>query len=288
MNISVIIPTYNRVHLLERCVDTLLAQSHPPHTYEIIIVDDCSTDGTRNYVSTLRHSTIRIYTLSKNQGPAAARNFGAQKAKYGILAFVDDDEEVPSDYLTTIARFFKLYPRGALTFRARAARPAKLWMRVHETCYPFDAPYIPALSMSKLEGLAIPRHIFLSIRGYTESFRLAEDTELLWRMKGMNIPVYLCTSVTLLHHEPERTFAMLKKKFSWGLQVCRLKKLYPEYPYPIPNTLSHALHYFMILPHGCFNHIRYARSFMHGMLTLPYYVLFRLAWIAGVLYGYRK
>lgn len=89
--VSVIIPTFNRVTYLERAL--LSVQKQSASCSEIIIVDDGSTDSTKNYVlkKTARDSRIK-YFFQENKGPAAARNLGILKSKYNYIAFLDSDD----------------------------------------------------------------------------------------------------------------------------------------------------------------------------------------------------
>lgn len=95
MLVSVIIPTYNRKHTIKRSIDSVLAQTY--HPLEIIIIDDCSTDGTMEYVDELYGDitdTNIIYVKNDNNvGPSASRNIGASYASGEYLAFHDSDDE---------------------------------------------------------------------------------------------------------------------------------------------------------------------------------------------------
>jgi glycosyltransferase involved in cell wall biosynthesis len=87
--ISVIIPTFNRSHLIKRCINSLLSQTLEPD--EIIIVDDGSTDDTRTVVE--RNFPKIGYYYQENKGISCARNLGIRMAKYEWLAFLDSDDE---------------------------------------------------------------------------------------------------------------------------------------------------------------------------------------------------
>ena len=89
MNISVIIPTYNRRHTLERAIDSVLSQTFKP--FEIIIVDDGSEDGTRNWVQEAYPSIKYIY--QPNNGVSSARNKGIRSSRGSWIALLDSDDE---------------------------------------------------------------------------------------------------------------------------------------------------------------------------------------------------
>lgn len=88
--VSVIIPTYNRAHMLEKSLKSVLAQTYP--WFEVIIVDDGSTDDTAELIKSYKDKRIRYYYREVNQGAAAARNYGLTKAENDFIAFEDSDD----------------------------------------------------------------------------------------------------------------------------------------------------------------------------------------------------
>jgi glycosyltransferase involved in cell wall biosynthesis len=92
-SLSVIIPTYNRAEVLAKALEGYLAQSSPALVQELIVVDDGSTDGTESVVREFfgRSSFPIRYLRQRNQGPAAARNFGVREAASALLLFSDSD-----------------------------------------------------------------------------------------------------------------------------------------------------------------------------------------------------
>ncbi|MBI4470320.1 MAG: glycosyltransferase [Acidobacteria bacterium] len=85
---SVVIPTYNRAHLLPQALESVFTQSFKD--YEIIVVDDGSTDGTLDYIRSL-NGDLKVLT-QPNRGPGAARNVGISVAKGDYVAFLDSDD----------------------------------------------------------------------------------------------------------------------------------------------------------------------------------------------------
>ena len=95
--VSVVIPTYNRADLLPRAVNSVLAQTFDD--YEIIIVDDCSADGTQEVIRRIEDVRVRAFRHSENSTGANARNTGIANAGGEYVAFLDDDDEYLSDAL---------------------------------------------------------------------------------------------------------------------------------------------------------------------------------------------
>ena len=97
--ISVIIPLYNKKATIKRTVESVLAQTF--QDFEIIIVNDGSTDGSAEVVENIRSDKIRIVHQA-NQGVSAARNRGLLEANYNWLALLDGDDEWHADYLESV------------------------------------------------------------------------------------------------------------------------------------------------------------------------------------------
>jgi len=95
--VSVIIPTYNRAELLNRAIESVLNQTYD--NTEIIIVDDASTDHTKQLIENLQNNRIHYIYNEKNMGASAARNIGIKKAKSQLIAFLDSDDVWHKDKL---------------------------------------------------------------------------------------------------------------------------------------------------------------------------------------------
>lgn len=110
MLISVIIPTFNRAHILKECLQALYQQDLPEKDYEVIVVDDGSKDETKEIVGSFHKKHNLTYLKQQNQGQGIARNHGVEKAKGKIVIFIGDDIIVTSDFLTQHLRYHLRYP----------------------------------------------------------------------------------------------------------------------------------------------------------------------------------
>lgn len=89
--VSIIVPTYNREKTINRAVQSILQQTYK--YYEILIVDDGSTDNTKEVIRKIEDDRIRYIRYENNQGVSHARNVGIQEARYDYIAFLDSDDE---------------------------------------------------------------------------------------------------------------------------------------------------------------------------------------------------
>jgi glycosyltransferase involved in cell wall biosynthesis len=107
--VSVIVPTHNRSALLEQTVNTLMAQDYPEDRWELILVDNASTDSTRDVTQELSVRFDNVTALDeKRKGAHFARNSGALAAKGEVLYFTDDDMLAEPSMLSEIVKGFEL------------------------------------------------------------------------------------------------------------------------------------------------------------------------------------
>lgn len=166
---SVIIPTYNRELLLRRAIESVLNQTYPH--FELIVVDDGSTDGTEKLVKEFQGVQ---YFFQDNRGVCKARNFGAEKATKEWLVFLDSDDELTSDSLT--AFFENITSNQQLSVFQSGVK--LIFPDAEKSEIPEKGKYNPPLS----GGFTIKKSLFDRINGYDESLKFAENTELFYRI----------------------------------------------------------------------------------------------------------
>ena len=96
---SIIIPTHNRRKILKKSLTALNEQIYPSNKYEIIVIDDGSSDGTKAMVENLNLAPKLIYRYQEQQGPAASRNHGIKLSQGQFIIFIDDDIIVTPDFI---------------------------------------------------------------------------------------------------------------------------------------------------------------------------------------------
>lgn len=103
--VSIVVCTFNRLDLLKGAVQTLLDQQVDASKYELIVVDNNSGDATGEFIRHTReqHKNL-VYTLEMKQGLSYARNHGLELSRGEYVAFVDDDVEVPDNYVATLVK----------------------------------------------------------------------------------------------------------------------------------------------------------------------------------------
>lgn len=105
--VSIITPSYNCKKYFKETFESVINQAYKD--YEWIIVDDCSTDGSFNYISDLikNHNNVKLFQTPKNGGSAVARNIGLKNASGKYVTFLDSDDLLDPNYLEEQIKFIK-------------------------------------------------------------------------------------------------------------------------------------------------------------------------------------
>ena len=185
--VTVIIPTYNRAALLERAIGSVLGQTW--RDFELIVVDDGSTDGTA--LLSVLHSDTRLRFLrnGKNRGVSHARNTGAQAASAPWIAFLDSDDEWLPTKLEKQLAWTNEHP-GAPIVQTR-----ELWIRRGKRVNPpkTHEKFAGDLFSASLDrcmitpsSVLLRRDLFETFGGFNESLPACEDYDLWLRVTCRN------------------------------------------------------------------------------------------------------
>ncbi len=127
--VSVVIPTRDRRDALERCLEALVAQTHP--SFEVVIVDDCSSDGTAEFLREFarKHPGLQLRWLRNetNIGANPSRNRGIRDAHGELVAFTDSDCVAESDWLEQLVRPFSDPRIGAVAGLVEMPPPSNIF-----------------------------------------------------------------------------------------------------------------------------------------------------------------
>lgn len=222
VEVSVIVPTFNRRKLLTRLIKSLFNQTMPEDRYEVVLVSDGSTDGTVEAVRAFQqqHRNLRLVE-QRNRGPAAARNAGVRASRGQYLAFTDDDCVVSQNWIEAIMAAFER--TGALAVQGRTSTDRSactpLTHQVHNPKGMYSAPTC---------NVAYRKSVFDSIGGFDESFPFPhdEDTDFAWRAEKLGQIVF-APEAHVLHPPRIQTLAV---RASWVRFLQSEFLLYAKHP----------------------------------------------------------
>ncbi len=198
--ISVVIPLYNKAAYIERAIQSVLAQSSPD--YELIIIDDGSTDDSSKMVQSITDSRIQLIQ-QRNQGECAARNRGIQEANYELIAFLDADDAWKPGFLKTILRLRSTYPNvGAYAVECEwqdtdiifvpdiPSLPPPPWEGIIPS-YFRSATYYASVTSS---SVAIPKYIFEDVGYFPKNVVIGGDLDM-WARIALKYPIVFSRNV---------------------------------------------------------------------------------------------
>jgi peptidoglycan/xylan/chitin deacetylase (PgdA/CDA1 family)/GT2 family glycosyltransferase len=200
IRISVIIPTYNRRHVLERTLPGVLAQDFPPQDYEVIVVMDGSTDDTAELLRDLKPKCSLRVLESQHLGAGAARNLGIRAAVGELVLFLDDDlittpglvrqhysAHAGADPSVVQGRMY-IAPDSSQTIIRNAIE--RIGVDYYARISPdmglrFPEGMSSVYVLSYLVNSSMPRDVLVRCGGFDEQFLAAEELDLglrLWKM----------------------------------------------------------------------------------------------------------
>lgn len=216
--VSVVVPTYRRPDLLERCLDALCVQVFDPTTYEIIVVDDDPAGSARPVVDACCARmtdvpAIRYLSAPDTQGPAGARNVGWRSARGALIAFTDDDTIPDPTWLRHGAAALLAEPSAAA-----AAGRIEVPLRPRPTDYERDAAGLAHAEFATANCF-VRRAALERVGGFDERFTRAwrEDADLMFALREHAGPIVEVEDARIVHPvRPAR----------WGASIGQQSKVY--------------------------------------------------------------
>jgi glycosyltransferase involved in cell wall biosynthesis len=214
--VSIVVPTRNRGHYLPDLLRNLLNLNYPE--FEIIIVDDCSTDNTRDL---LKDYPVRTILLNKSSGSANARNIGIKESKHDIIALTDSDCFVSRNWLNDLVPLLNEYDvvGGKVVFNDDIEKKLNPYIE-NETVIRKDSP----VNFLNTSNMVLNKEIWTQTRGFL-SYRL-EDVEFSWRLLQKDYKLYYIPKGLVIHQGIRTPFQNFKKYLQYGKSYSKLSYLH--------------------------------------------------------------
>jgi len=293
LNITVIIPTYNRKTQLKRCLESLRGQSIAKQFYEIIIIDDGSSDETHEvgkFFVELSQGHIK-YIRQKNQGPAGARNRGIDQAEGTIIAFIDDDCRAEKVWLEELIKGYE--DKGVGGTGGRIVSPLKETLA---DCYCAHVGLLetPKIKRNRVEyvitaNASFRKSVLKEIGCFTESFTFpgGEDPDLSDRVVKAGYRLLYNPSAVVYHYHRRTTATLRKTFFNYGMGkaifLLKNKKGFLAFLYQV-----FSLGWFFLLALKNTPSYLYATRGLKGFSYAFFDVYIRTVFRVGLIVGYFK
>jgi glycosyltransferase involved in cell wall biosynthesis len=208
LDVSVVIPTYNRERYLTKCLDYLFDQDYPPDRYEVVVVDDGSTDGTEAMVNAKKPACgLKYLRQPRTTGNGAAKNRGVLAAEGSVIVFIDSDAFAPPWYVREYAKSHRAHPHSIVDGPAVTLRDESMIDNP-----PLFAPKVKAMAAVDFFGQAFVnanasclREDFIKAGGFDEDFKKWQDLEMCQRLLKLGLKRFRNRKAYVLHFEAGRS-----------------------------------------------------------------------------------
>lgn len=200
--VSVVIPAFNSERFISNAIQSVFDQGYSP--IEVIVVDDGSTDGTKNEV--LKFGERIRYKYQVNSGPAAARNAGIASSRGDIIGFLDSDDIWPRGRLSLLLNKFKDDPSLDVVLGRVQVAAFSDATHVH--------PNLQKPHIAPLFGCGLFKcNVFAKVGLIDQSLRFSEDQDWFFRLKELGIHMVILRDVTLIRRKHDNS---MTEGVSWG------------------------------------------------------------------------
>jgi len=212
--VTIIIPTFNRRRWIGECLDSVRAQTY--QNIETLVIDDCSTDGTVEWLqSNPDYNFVKIHVQPKNGGASIARNTGIELARGELIAFIDSDDLLAPNHLEKAVAAFNAQENIGLfacdstliDSEGEVLYSGRTWHEIQSELknYPVRS------GRRKLEdvflfsnifpGFTFPKSVFDRVGNFDQTIFPMDDYDLMLRVAGAGYGVYYCHEPLALRRE---------------------------------------------------------------------------------------
>ncbi|MFC1648894.1 glycosyltransferase [Nanoarchaeota archaeon] len=227
--ISVIVPVYNGERYIEGCLNSLLNQSLTKSKYEILIIDNGSTDKTPELV---RKHKVKLFS-EKKKGAANARNKGMKAAKGNLIVFTDSDCIANKDWLKNLLESSKSADAIAgevIPYEKRTLAQKYIAKRRRSTKKSWELKRKTAPGYIRTSNFAVKRKVIKKVGFFDTRFANCggEDDDYAWRVHWAGFKIAVNPKAKILHRDRDTLKALYKQTYRNGLAYCNLISKYPE------------------------------------------------------------
>jgi glycosyltransferase involved in cell wall biosynthesis len=226
--VSIVVPTYNRSALLQACIESLFALSYPAGRYEVIIVNDGSTDDTENILGECGKKAscaYRWFTV-KNAGIAAARNIGIMNSTGTIICLTDDDCVVEKNWISNLVRGFDRDCVGGVGGMVKAEKLDSYCERYTDDSHLLSQQKFRSMNFLIGCNVGYRKSALEKAGSFDVFFNACEDVDLAIRVQLSGYALGYADDAVVYHMHRRTLKGLFSQQYRNGIGYMRLHKKY--------------------------------------------------------------
>ncbi|MBC8495216.1 glycosyltransferase [archaeon] len=226
--VSIIIPVYNSEKTLKKCIQSVLNQNYG--YYELIIVDNNSTDNSKKIMKEFQKNNKVIYLFEKIQSIGMARNTGEKKAKGEIILMTDADCVVPENWISEMIHPILKNSYDAVQGSQKSATN-DFWSKHIQLRSPIVSTpnHSKALGILDTKNFAIKMKALKAIGHSNTKYPVGNDTALAIQIDMKKMRFFFNKNVKVIHFHPDSFNSIVKRNYNYGYWCSRITKNYKGY-----------------------------------------------------------
>jgi len=291
-SVTIIVPTYNRSHFIERAFESLVKQDYPRDKLDIIVIDDGSNDQTRAILERFQNAHAKFRFLQQNNlGPATARNAGLREARGNIILFIDDDCIADEKWVRELTRAYDDPQVGGVAGRIQFVPPDD---NIANRCaarnaggegQPVDANGEIAFFVTA--NASFRRDVLEQIGGFDTAFPHAaqEDLDLSFRVKQHGWQLRYADTAIVNHYHQHTIRGDLKRYYQIG-QAEAIMGVKHGIKHSVWTELPLSLCAFWRVPFGCIRNLAQGVRPLESLMAPLHYRMKNVMLALGRTKGY--
>jgi glycosyltransferase involved in cell wall biosynthesis len=226
--VSVVVPVFNGEATIAACIDSLMGSDYPAGRFEVVVVDNRSTDRTAAILA--GYGERIVLTREATRGPAAARNRGVRAASGEIVAFTDADCTVDPDWLIRLTGPLNDPSVGIVGGRILSRRPCNAVELFGETIHDhskaigvFKPPYVISMNWASRRSVLVDAGLF------DEAFLRCEDVDLSQRILRLGYRIVYAPAAVVYHRNEDSLAGLFREGFQHGVWSVRHNREHHEF-----------------------------------------------------------
>lgn len=245
--VSILVPTFNEERFIAKSLEKLLSIDYPKGKYEVLVIDDGSTDRTYEIAKKYESKNVRIFK-KKNTGKASSMNFGIKRTRYEYVAVMDADSFLQRNALRQCMAYFDEEDVAAVTSHILVKKRVTLWEKLQHAEYMIVSimrkaqEHLNLISVTPGPLSVYNKKILIKVGGFDEK-NLVEDVEIDWRLLKNGYKVKMAFDAIVHSLYPDNFKWWWKQRTRWTIGGIQTFSKYFKY---IFDKKSHSLGRFIV------------------------------------------